>query len=188
MHAHHVILAPAHVAFVDGARLLFPKQDLARKREIDEHGQQRSVLRHVPDRAFDEERLIDEEDLAVLANVTAESGSAIVLHAHVLCGIGPVDAVCDGITVARALLTCPNRQDLRARRSNAGCRLRQSSRAGNEHTVARRSAGCCSPGFARLMKKPDKLLGIAQAYRFRWDVVALAVTAALMLLVLLGRP
>ncbi len=38
------------------------------------------------------------------------------------------------------------------------------------------------------MKKPDKLLGIAQAYRFRWDVVALAVTAALMLLVLLGRP
>jgi hypothetical protein len=38
------------------------------------------------------------------------------------------------------------------------------------------------------MVKPDKLFSYRQAHRVPWDAVALAVTAVLILLVLLGRP
>jgi hypothetical protein len=38
------------------------------------------------------------------------------------------------------------------------------------------------------MVKPDKLLNYRRVRRVRWDAVALAVTAVLILLVLLGRP
>lgn len=38
------------------------------------------------------------------------------------------------------------------------------------------------------MVKPDKLFSYRQMHSVRWDAVALAVTAVLILLVLLGRP
>ena len=94
----------------------------------------------------------------------------------------------DEIAAVRALLTCPNRQ-ICEQGAQVGLSFATVAPS-RQRTYGLRASplAVAHPVRARPMVKPDKLPNYRQAPRMRWDVVALAVTAVLILLVLLGRP